>query len=162
MPNHKSVFQLPCAYTNSTRTTAVLSHEDQLDDYMEARRMLRAEVWSFLRPGEGEVAEAVATAKFEEASRRQARLLTANMGWEDEGDESEDDANDDTEFDDNFEEGDLNEGTYGSIDLMDNTLANTLSSGVGDFGMESPSRTLQSTKKSGTSVTINAPPSPVR
>jgi len=33
------------------------------------RRQIRSELWSFLRPGEGEVAEFVATAKYNEAKR---------------------------------------------------------------------------------------------
>ncbi len=34
----------------------VLSHEDQLDNYTDLRRLLKASVWTFLTPGLGEVA----------------------------------------------------------------------------------------------------------
>ena len=130
----------------------VLSHEDQLDDYMEMRRTMRSELWSFLRPGEGEVAEAVAMQKFEETRQRQARVLRANSGWGEERTE-----NDSSDYDEGgssgSESGDYENGesgrpggktadldkTYGSIDLMDDSL--------GTSG-------LQTTKKSGKSVTI--------
>lgn len=35
----------------------VLNHEDQLTDFASIRRSIKAKVWHFLAPGEGEAAE---------------------------------------------------------------------------------------------------------
>jgi hypothetical protein len=76
----------------------VLAHEDQLENFADIRRLIRGEIWSFLRPGEGEVATLSALAKFEEAERRTRRrrdaLARANGTYESRGNGSSDDDDD--------------------------------------------------------------------
>lgn len=106
----------------------VLAHEDQLDDFMDIRRMMRADKWSFLNPGEGEVAQFVAEQKYEEARRRTMRVQEANSDWnEREG-----------QADAVCGGGGGMDRTYGSVDLMDDTITHSL---------DASSRLLNSTHK---------------
>ena len=139
----------------------VLSHEDQLDNFMEIRRMMPRDIWAFLRPGEGEVAEFVAISKMQEvksariasgfkmqevlAQSKSQKVELANAKWgESTAKSAPDYDSEDDRSDTQGDEGKM-ETTYGSIDLMDDTLPfeDTLE--------------MSRTKKSGKSVTIVTP-----